>query len=96
MSIRLVISFTAAPGRGAELAAAFRARCLEVATEPGCEQFEVFQSAVDPDRLVLLEHWADQAALDAHMQMNTTRTPIPADLRVGTGGREDYVYNSTR
>ena len=36
--------------------------------EPGCGQFEVFQSVLDPDRLTLLELWADQAALDVHAE----------------------------
>ena len=65
MAIRIIITLHAVAGKGAELAAAFRARCAEVMQEPGCEQFEVFQSVVDPDKLVLLEHWADEAALEA-------------------------------
>jgi quinol monooxygenase YgiN len=97
MSLRLIISLSAAPGKGAEFAAAFKGRCEEVMTEPGCEQFEVFQSALDPDRLVLLELWRDQAALDAHGKMNATRTPLPAGLRgSGGAGREDYEYNKVR
>lgn len=96
MGIRLVITMTAAPGKGTELAQAMRGRCLEVVKEPGCEQFEVFQSAVTPDRLTLLEHWKDQAALDVHMKVNATRTPIPEGLRVGIVEREDYTYNRTR
>lgn len=96
MSVRLVVTFTAAPGRGADLAAAFRARCAEVMQEPGCEQFEIFQSAIDPDRLTLLELWKDQAALDAHAKVNATRAPLPEGLRLGMGAREDYEYNRTR
>jgi quinol monooxygenase YgiN len=96
MSIRLVITMNAAPGKGTELAQAMRGRCVEVVKEPGCEQFEVFQSALNPDRLVLLEHWKDQAALDAHMAVNATRTPIADGLRLGMGEREDYAYNRTR
>ena len=96
MSVRLVISFNAAPGKGGEFAQALKGRCAEVASEPGCEQFEVFQSAVDPDRLVLLELWADDAALAAHAEMNKTRAPLPSGLSGGAGGREDYVYNKTR
>ena len=96
MSIRLVISITAAAGKGAELAAAFRGRCAEVMQEPGCEQYEVFQSVVDPDRLTLLERWADQAALDVHAQLNRTRPPLAPELRMGRGEREDYTYNRTR
>ena len=59
MSIRLIVSMRAVPGKGAELAQAYRERCAGIAQEPGCEQFEVFQSVVDPDRLVLMELWQD-------------------------------------
>ena len=92
MSVRLIVSITAAPGKGADLAQTFRQRCLDVMQEPGCEQFEVFQSVLNPDRLALLERWVDQAALDVHAKVNTTRPPMPAGLRLGTGEREDYEY----
>ena len=68
MAIRLVVTITAAPGKGDELAQAYKARCAEVMEEPGCEQFEVFQSVIHPDKLTLLERWTDQAALDVHAQ----------------------------
>ena len=96
MAVRLVVTITAAPGKGAALAEAFRQRCAEVMQEPGCEQFEVFQSVLDPDKLTLLELWTDQAALDAHAKVNATRAPMPEGLRAGTGEREDYTYNRTR
>jgi quinol monooxygenase YgiN len=92
MSVRRVVTITAAPGKGSELAQAFRSRCAEVMQEPGCEQFEVFQSVLDPDRLTLLELWKDQAALDVHAKVNTTRAPMPAGLRAGGGTREDYDH----
>jgi quinol monooxygenase YgiN len=53
-------------------------RCRAVQQEPGCQQFEVFQSALDPDKLVALELWPDQAALDVHAQVNATQPPHPA------------------
>ena len=62
-----------APGKGAELAKAMKTRCEECLTEPGCEQFEIFQSALNPDKLALLEKWSDQAALDAHAKRNAAR-----------------------
>jgi quinol monooxygenase YgiN len=96
MAVRLVVTITAAPGKGAELAQVFRTRCAEVMQEPGCEQFEVFQSVVNPDKLALLELWKDQAALDVHAKVNETRTPMPAGLRSGSGEREDYQYKRTR
>ena len=51
MSVRLVVTITAFPGKGTELARIYRERCAEVMKEPGCEQFEVFQSVLNPDRL---------------------------------------------
>jgi quinol monooxygenase YgiN len=96
MAIRLVVTITAAAGKGAELAQAYRARCEECSKEPGCEQFEIFQGVADPDRLTLLERWTDQAALDAHAKLNSSRPPLRPDLRAGAGEREDYVYNRTR
>jgi quinol monooxygenase YgiN len=96
MSVRLVVTITASPGMGTQLAQIYRARCADVMQEPGCEQFEVFQSILDPDKLTLLELWTDQAALDAHAKVNATRAPLPEGLRIGTGQREDYQYNRTR
>lgn len=94
--VRLVVSIEAMPGRGTELANIYRSRCTDVHREPGCEQFEIFQSALDPDRLTLLELWTDQAALDVHAEVNKTRAPLPPGLRKEAGAREDYAYNRTR
>ena len=96
MAIRLVVTITAVSGKGSELAQGYRTRCAEVMEEPGCEQFEVFQSVVNPDKLLLVERWADQAALDVHAEVNRTRPPILPELREGTAAREDYTYNRTR
>jgi len=96
MAARLVVTITAAPGKGSELAQVYKARCEECMKEPGCEQFEVFQSALDPDKLALLERWSDQAALDTHAKLNATRPALPSGLRAGNGEREDYEYKRTR
>ena len=34
--------------------------------EPGCLRFDVYHSQAEPRRFLLVEHWADQAALDVH------------------------------
>ena len=96
MAIRLIVTITAAAGKGADLAEAYKARCLDVMKEPGCEQFEVFQSVVNPDKLTLLERWTDQGALDAHARLQSARPPLRPELRSGNTEREDYTYNRTR
>jgi len=96
MSVRLVISITAAPGKGAELLKAMEARCELSRTDKGCLQFEVFQSGHDPDRLALLELWESAEDLAAHAKLQAQRPPLPDGLRLGAGEREDYTYNRTR
>jgi quinol monooxygenase YgiN len=94
MSIRLVVTLYAAPGKGSEFLQAFKQRCeLVMREEAGCEQYEIFQSALEPDKLVLLEHWSDQETFDAHLAMNKVRPAFGEGLRGSFGGREDYVYN---
>ncbi len=48
MSIRIVLTTAAAPGKASALAAAYAVRCAAVMHEPGCEQFEVSMLAVAP------------------------------------------------
>src|ERR1700760_985512 len=93
MAVRLVATFYAAPGKGAELAQAMKARCELSRQDAGCEQFEVFQSVSDPAKLVLLEFWQDRAALDDHANLRARPPPLPEGLRLGAGEREDYTYN---
>jgi quinol monooxygenase YgiN len=99
MPVRLVVSLNAVPGKGAELLEVMEQRCINARKEPGCQQFEVFQSGNDPDKLCLLELWETQEALDVHAQLNASQPPNPAmaELRAdGPGQREDYEYNRTR
>ncbi|WP_116453579.1 putative quinol monooxygenase [Blastococcus litoris] len=60
-------SATAAPGRRDELVAAARAVASATRTDPGCVAYSFAADLEDPDRILGIEIWADQAALDAHM-----------------------------
>ena len=44
--------------------------------EDGCQQFDVLVPQNDPSRVLLVEAWRDQAALDVHMKL-----PAMARLR---------------
>jgi quinol monooxygenase YgiN len=91
MAVRLVVTFHAVSGKGAELAQAMKARCEVSRQDAGCEHFEVFQSVSDPDKLVLLELWKDRTALDAHAKLQAQRPPLPEGLRLGAGERGLYL-----
>lgn len=96
MPVRLIITIDAAAGCRDEVGALLAERAAEVVDEPGCEQFEVFQSLAMPDRFTILELWQDPAALDAHAALNKTRKSFDPALFANVSRREDYVYNRTR
>jgi quinol monooxygenase YgiN len=91
MAVRLVVTFRALPGKGADFAKAFAPVIAEVHKEPGCEQYELFVSQDDPDKLVLLERWSNQETFDMHSAANRARGPSPtAPFRGGAPVLERY------
>ena len=92
--VRLVINFTADSAEIADKAVAgLVERCKKARQEPGCKQFEVFRSGLEPARYVLLEHWESPEALAVHASLNAANppSPTPGIQRV----REDYTYQTT-
>jgi quinol monooxygenase YgiN len=82
MGIRHVVTIQVAPGRAADFASAFKVLQAIAQREEGCEQYELFQSLDDPDKVVLLERWASQALLDKHMEAERTRNDSHVDALV--------------
>lgn len=89
--VRLVVTISAAPGKGSALATAMQPRLDEVREEPGCEQYELFQGTERPDVLVLLERWTDEVTLAAHAALNRTRAAVAPELRAAPGTLERYL-----
>jgi quinol monooxygenase YgiN len=81
----------ALPGKGAELVRLRMPRHEEVRKDPGCEQFDLFQNTEDPDDLLLVERWTDEASLNAHYALNRPRTG--PELQVGPAQQERYVVD---
>jgi quinol monooxygenase YgiN len=92
--VRLLIQFTADSVATADSAiAAAVERCKQAQREPGCLQFEVFRSALQPEKYVLLEHWESDSALAVHAAAMASNPPQP---RPGISRvREDYAHNVT-
>nr|WP_239522915.1 putative quinol monooxygenase [Geodermatophilus normandii] len=81
----IVSSATAAPGRRDELVAAARAVAAATRSDHGCLAYAFSADLDDPDRILGLEIWADQIALDAHMAHPHTEAFLAAvpDLVAG-------------
>jgi len=65
--VTVVVLFAAKPGRGDEAEAAVREVAGPTHAEAGCILYAAHRVTGDPDRLVLIERWADRAALDQHL-----------------------------
>ena len=66
-------SAVAAPGRRDELVAAARTIAAATRDDHGCVSYDFAADLDDPDRVLGVEVWADQAALDAHMDHDHTQ-----------------------
>jgi quinol monooxygenase YgiN len=69
----------------AELATASRG-------DPGCVSYQVLQRADDPGQLQTVEHWADQAAADAHLRSPHVQAAIAAGMPLFAAPPEIVAY----
>lgn len=68
MSIRLTVQLNVQEGKAAEFEAAAGPALARVrAEDKGCEMYDLFKSVDDDSRFVIVESWASQEDLDAHM-----------------------------
>jgi quinol monooxygenase YgiN len=85
--MRAIVAYlTAKPGKEAEFKEQMTAqakRCL--ANEAGCLQFDVAQDPREPTRFVMLEVYADDAAIKAHQESEHFKNfrPVVGELVVG-------------
>ena len=67
MSIQIVVQFDLHPDKSLAALEAFRLLAKETSAKPGVTRFEAFTVDEHPNRVVLVEEWTDQAAIDEHM-----------------------------
>jgi quinol monooxygenase YgiN len=53
-----------------------------VLQQEGCEQYELFQSLDEAEKVVLLERWVSQELLDKHMEAERTQDRSAIDAIV--------------
>lgn len=78
MAVRLVVTFKAQPGKAQDFIDAFEPVMKITHAEKGCEQYQLFHAADDPDALVLLERWTTAQDLADHMQAMQARGGSPS------------------
>ncbi|MFD8009703.1 putative quinol monooxygenase [Streptomyces sp. NPDC058955] len=68
MSIEITVVFDVVPDRFEATAKAFAGLCAATRAEKGALRFDAFRAEGDEHAIVLVEEWADQAAIDLHMK----------------------------
>ncbi len=63
MSVVVIATVYPQPEHRAEVVAAFESAIEQVHSEPGCELYALHEG---DDRLVMVEKWADEGALEVH------------------------------
>jgi quinol monooxygenase YgiN len=68
MSIRLTVQLRVQPGKAAQFEAACAPAIARVkAEDKGCEMYDLFRSVEDDTRFAMIESWASEEDLAAHM-----------------------------
>jgi quinol monooxygenase YgiN len=75
--IRLNVFVTVAPEYLDEVVASLNELAAASRAEKGCKGYDIFQNTVDPYSLIIVETWADDAALSAHQQTAHYTTILP-------------------
>lgn len=68
-AVHLLVLIEVQPGKRQQQMQAYEKLKPFVLAEFGCLQYDLFADASDENKFVLVEHWASQAALDAHDQV---------------------------
>ena len=74
--IMIVVEFEVKPEHRSHFIELMKGHAQRSRSEDGCQQFDVLLPQEDQSRVLLVEAWRDQAALDVHMKL-----PAMARLR---------------
>jgi quinol monooxygenase YgiN len=92
MAIGVVATLKVAEGENSEFESVFRELAAQVkANEPGNKLYQVFKSKADTQTYVVMEIYADQAALEAHGKSDHFKAAGPK-IAPTLGGRPDIQY----
>src|ERR1041385_206927 len=64
-------------------------------TEPGCKAHAVHRDTENPNRLVFVEQWSDQAALAQHFRVPASRAFVKSLSALATAAPSMSIYEAT-
>ncbi|HXL98752.1 MAG TPA: putative quinol monooxygenase [Rhizomicrobium sp.] len=92
MAIGVIATLKVQDGKGGEFESVFRALAAQVrANEPGNQLYQVVKSRADANTYVVMELYADQAALEAHGKSDHFKAAGPK-IAPTLAGRPDIQY----
>jgi quinol monooxygenase YgiN len=92
MAVGVVATLKVAEGKNADFEKVFGELAAQVkANEPGNQLYRVFKSKSDPQTYVVMEIYADQAALEAHGKSDHFRAAGPK-IAPTMGGKPEIQY----
>ena len=92
MAIGVIATLKVQDGKGGEFESVFRDLAAKVkANEAGNKLYQVFKSRTDANTYIVMEIYADQAALEAHGKSDHFKAAGPG-IAPTLGGRPDVQY----
>lgn len=67
--IMIVVEFEVKPQHTSDFVALMKNHARLSRQEDGCQQFDVMQAQDNPNHVLFVESWRDQAALDVHSKI---------------------------
>jgi quinol monooxygenase YgiN len=95
MTVLVIGSVVVQPGRLREAIALSQEHVKRSRTEPGCTSHAVHQDTENPDRLVFVEQWSDQAALAQHFKVPASREFVRALSALAVGAPSMSIYEAS-
>lgn len=93
--IVLLGSVVIQPGRVEEALALSQVHVLRSRTEPGCISHAVYRDTENLQRLMFVERWADQAALQVHFSLAASRQFAQALTAMASEAPAMDIYSAT-
>jgi len=92
--VLVIGSVVVQPGRLREAIALSQEHVARSRKEPGCKAHAVYQDTENPDRLVFVEQWSDQAALAQHFKVPASRAFVKALSASAVGAPSMTIYEA--